>query len=102
MELLHEVPVLPRTGNEEGWYKVGPLAACRTATASRRRSPTRNAANSSTTPAARRCMRDAGYHWTRMIEMLHAAETIKDLLHDPDILGHDLMAAANTAARASA
>ena len=27
-----------------------------------------------------------------MIEMLHAAETIKDLLHDPDILGHDLMA----------
>jgi NAD-reducing hydrogenase large subunit len=27
-----------------------------------------------------------------MIEMLHAAETIKDLLHDPDILGTDLMA----------
>ena len=33
-----------------------------------------------------------GYHWARMIEMLHAAESIKDLLHDDDIIGHDLMA----------
>jgi NAD-reducing hydrogenase large subunit len=33
-----------------------------------------------------------GYHWARMIEMLHAAESIKDLLHDDDISGHDLMA----------
>jgi hypothetical protein len=33
-----------------------------------------------------------GYHWARMIEMLHAAETIKDLLHDDDIVGSDLMA----------
>ena len=33
-----------------------------------------------------------GYHWARMIEMLHAAEAIKDLLHDDDLLGHDLMA----------
>jgi NAD-reducing hydrogenase large subunit len=31
------------------------------------------------------------YHWTRMIEMLHAAETIKDLLHDDDIVGRDLL-----------
>jgi NAD-reducing hydrogenase large subunit len=27
------------------------------------------------------------YHWARMIEMLHAAETIKDLLHDDDLSG---------------
>ena len=31
------------------------------------------------------------YHWARMIEMLHAVETIKDLLHDDDILGDDLV-----------
>jgi len=30
------------------------------------------------------------YHWTRMIEMLHAAETIKDLLHDDDLSGSEL------------
>ena len=33
-----------------------------------------------------------GYHWARMIEMLHAAESIKDLLHDDDIVGSELMA----------
>ena len=27
-----------------------------------------------------------------MIEMLHAAEAIRDLLHDPDLLGTELMA----------
>jgi len=32
------------------------------------------------------------YHWTRMIEMLFAAEMIKDLLHDDDITGTALMA----------
>jgi NAD-reducing hydrogenase large subunit len=31
------------------------------------------------------------YHWARMIEMLYAAEAIRDLLQDPDILGTDLM-----------
>ena len=29
------------------------------------------------------------YHWARMIEMLHAAETIQTLLNDDDVLGSD-------------
>jgi hypothetical protein len=38
-----------------------------------------------------------------MIEMLHAAETIKDLLHDDDLSGSELIApAALATARASA
>jgi NAD-reducing hydrogenase large subunit len=32
------------------------------------------------------------YHWTRLIEMLHSAEKIKELLLDPAVLGNDLMA----------
>ena len=32
------------------------------------------------------------YHWARMIEMLHAAEMIKILLLDGDVLGSELMA----------
>jgi NAD-reducing hydrogenase large subunit len=32
------------------------------------------------------------YHWARMIETLHAIEKIRDLLHDPDLQGTDLMA----------
>ncbi len=31
------------------------------------------------------------YHWARMIELLHAAEKIQDLLHDPDLQGTDLV-----------
>jgi NAD-reducing hydrogenase large subunit len=31
------------------------------------------------------------YHWARMIEMLFAAEEIKDLLHDDDLLEGDLV-----------
>jgi len=85
-------PYFRALGNEHGWYKVGPLARVQ---------------NCDTIPspladAERREFIDytggapmhaaLGYHWARMIEMLHAAETIKDLLHDPDVLGHDLMA----------
>jgi NAD-reducing hydrogenase large subunit len=33
-----------------------------------------------------------GYHWARLIEILHCAESIKDLLHDPDIMGSELVA----------
>jgi len=32
-----------------------------------------------------------GTHWARMIEMLHSAEVIRDLLHDPDLQGSDLV-----------
>ena len=31
------------------------------------------------------------YHWARMIELLHSIEVIRDLLHDPDLQGDDLV-----------
>jgi NAD-reducing hydrogenase large subunit len=31
------------------------------------------------------------YHWARLIELLHCAEAIRELLHDPDLLGDDLL-----------
>jgi NAD-reducing hydrogenase large subunit len=42
--------------------------------------------------AGRAARSTLGFHWARMIEMLHAAESIRDLLHDPDLQGTDLMA----------
>ena len=30
-------------------------------------------------------------HWARLIEILHAAEMMKELLHDPDLQGSDLV-----------
>jgi NAD-reducing hydrogenase large subunit len=40
-----------------------------------------------------------GVHWARMIEMLHAAELIQELLHDPDLQGTDLVSKGERQAR---
>ncbi len=84
-------PFLAAFGKRNGWYKVGPLARVQNCD----RIPTPLA------EVERREFSDycgglpthapLAYHWARMIEMLHAAETIKDLLHDDDILGDDLV-----------
>jgi NAD-reducing hydrogenase large subunit len=84
-------PFLSALGAEKGWYKVGPLARVQNcdhiptplAEAERREFVDYSGGSPIHAPLA--------YHWTRMIEMLHAAETIKDLLHDDDILGDDLV-----------
>jgi NAD-reducing hydrogenase large subunit len=85
-------PFLTALGKEQGWYRVGPLARV-------------NNCDSISTPlaeAARKRFRDfaqgglvhdtLAYHWARMIETLHCAESIQQLLHDPDITGTDLLA----------
>ncbi len=78
-------------GPEEGWYKVGPLARVQncdsipTAMAEHERREFVDYASGKPMHAT------LGYHWARMIEMLFAAETIKDLLHDDDLEGTDLM-----------
>jgi NAD-reducing hydrogenase large subunit len=84
-------PFIVSLGNDEGWYRVGPLARI-------------NNADHMPTPLAeaeRREFMELGhgepvhatlaYHWARMIEMLCAAEMIQGLLDDPDILGTDLV-----------
>jgi len=84
-------PYLRELGPEAGWYKVGPLARVQNCD----QIPTPFA------DAERREFVDFGggqpihatlaYHWARMIEMLFAAEEIKELLHDDDLLGDDLV-----------
>jgi NAD-reducing hydrogenase large subunit len=92
-------PYLRELGEEEGWYRVGPLtrvAQCDfipTPLADRER---REFLAFDAGSAARATL---GFHWARMIEMLHAAEAIKDLLHDDDLLGQDLMAGGPRQAR---
>lgn len=84
-------PYLKSMGAEKGWYRVGPLSRMQNC-------------DFISTPLAELERRDfieysgvmpmhapLGYHWARMIEMLHAVEVIKNLLHDSDILGNDLI-----------
>ena len=78
-------PYLNALGREEGWYAVGPLARVQNC----------DFISTPLAEAERRAFLSAGdglrhaplaYHWTRMIEMLHGAELIRDLLHDPHLL----------------
>jgi NAD-reducing hydrogenase large subunit len=84
-------PFIESLGSEQGWYRVGPLARV-------------NNCDFFSTPLAeqeRRAFIAVGngrplqatlaYHWARLIELLHCAEAIRELLHDPDLLGDDLL-----------
>jgi NAD-reducing hydrogenase large subunit len=85
-------PFLTSLGPEAGWYKVGPLARVQNcdfiptplAEAERREFIDYGKGSLIHAPLA--------YHWARMIEMLHAAETIKNLLHDDDLSSDERMA----------
>ena len=86
-------PFLTASGAENGWYRVGPLARrAELRLHPDARWPRPSARSSSPTAGGEPMHATLAYHWARMIEMLHAAEVIKDLLHDPDILGDDLVA----------
>ncbi|NKB67554.1 MAG: Ni/Fe hydrogenase subunit alpha [Candidatus Latescibacteria bacterium] len=84
-------PFIKSLGREKGWYRVGPLARV-------------NNCDYFDTPLAEAARREfmgltdgvpnqvtMAYHWARMIELVHSAETIRKLLHDDDLQGEDLM-----------
>ena len=80
-------------GPERGWYRVGPLA--RMQNCDRLVTPLAEAARLELLAyGAGTALHGAlTTHWARMIEMLHAAETIAALLADDDLEGTELMAA---------
>ncbi|KPK06619.1 MAG: NADP oxidoreductase [Betaproteobacteria bacterium SG8_39] len=85
-------PYLRALGPETGWYRVGPLA--RVQNCDQIPTPFADAERREFVDfaGAEPLHATLGYHWARMIEMLFAAEEIKILLNDDDIVGSDLMA----------
>jgi NAD-reducing hydrogenase large subunit len=84
-------PFIQSLGQDKGWYRVGPLARV-------------NNCDFIDTPLAEEMRKDfmqlgkgrpvhstMAYHWARLIEVVHSAEKIKELLDDPDIQGDDLV-----------
>ena len=84
-------PYLISEGREKGWNRVGPLARM-------------NVSDRIRTPLAQRELEEfKAYtggapnhhtmhtHWARLIEILHCAEVMRELLHEKDILGDDLL-----------
>jgi NAD-reducing hydrogenase large subunit len=84
-------PYLREFGKENGWYTVGPLARM-------------NTVDFIPTPLAQKEFElfkaytggkpnhmSMHMHWARLIEILHSAEVIRDLLKDPDLLKGELV-----------
>lgn len=83
-------PFLKPLGAEKGWVRVGPLARI-------------NTCEFIETPLAQKELESFRshngrmphgtllYHWARLIEILHCAEKIKEILDDVDIKGNNLI-----------
>src|SRR5512133_363800 len=84
-------PYLKEIGKQTGWYSVGPLARM-------------NTAEFIDTPMAQKefeifrsynggkpSNKPMHAHWARLIEILHSAEKIKQLLNDPDLMEGQLV-----------
>lgn len=84
-------PYLLEYGKNDGWYRVGPLARL-------------NVCEFIPTPLAQKEFEifkaytngkpnnmSLHYHWARLIELLHSAEMMKELLNDPDLQKDDLV-----------
>ena len=88
----NKFPYIVSLGQQQGWYRVGPLARV-------------NNCDYLSTPKAETARQEfknhggeamihstLAFHWTRLIEVLHCAEAIEELLHDPDIMSNELVA----------
>lgn len=88
-------PFLLEYGKKDGWYTVGPLARV-------------NTADFIPTPLAQKeheefkkynngkpSSRSMHQHWARLIEILHSAEMMKELLQDPDLMQGELVTRGN-------
>ena len=84
-------PFLKALGEEHGWYRVGPLTRVTQCDSIPTPLADRERRRFLAHDQGRMASSTLGFHWARMIEMLHAAETIKDLLHDGDLLGTELV-----------
>jgi len=84
-------PYLKHLGREQGWNRVGPLArlnVCEgisTPLAAFERLEFLNASDGKTNN------KTMYSHWARLIELLHCAEMMKELLEDDDLLSNDLL-----------
>ncbi len=84
-------PYLKHLGKEKGWYRVGPLARLNTCDFI----PTSLAQAEFEYYKALTHGKPNGhclhYHYARLIETLHSAEMMKELLNDPDLMAGELV-----------
>jgi NAD-reducing hydrogenase large subunit len=84
-------PFLRSLGKDKGWYRVGPLARLNTCDfiPSPRAQKEFEIFKAYTDGKPNNMTLHS--HWARLIELLHSAEVIRDLLHDKDLQGDKLV-----------
>jgi NAD-reducing hydrogenase large subunit len=83
-------PFLTRLGPELGWYRVGPLARVNNCDCFHTPLAEQERQDFAAAGEGRPLQAALATHWARLIELLHCAEAIRELLPDPDLLGTDL------------
>jgi NAD-reducing hydrogenase large subunit len=83
-------PFLSRLGPELGWYRVGPLARVNNCDCFHTPLAEQERQDFAAAGEGRPLQAALATHWARLIELLHCAEAIRELLSDPDLLGQEL------------
>jgi len=84
-------PYLKKLGKEIGWYRVGPIARLNTCDFIPSPRAQKEFEEYKAYTGGKPNNMTLHSHWARLIETLHAAEVIKELLNDLDICGNDLV-----------
>lgn len=84
-------PYLKEYGKEKGWYRVGPLARLNTCDFIPTTLAQKEFEEFKAYTDGKPNNMSLHYHWARLIEVLHCAEVIRDLLNDPDLQNDNLV-----------
>lgn len=84
-------PYLKKLGKEKGWYRVGPIARLNTCDYIPSPRAQKEFEQYKAYTGGQPNNMTLHSHWARLIEMLHAAEVIKELLNDKEITGDQLV-----------
>jgi NAD-reducing hydrogenase large subunit len=84
-------PFIKSLGKEKGWYRVGPLPRVNNCTFIDTEIAEKERREFMGLTGGKPINSTMAYHWARMIELVHSAEKIRELLADPDIQGTDLV-----------
>lgn len=84
-------PFIYSLGQEKGWYRVGPLARLNNCDFIPTEIAEKERQEFMELGKGRPVHETMAYHWARLIETVHAAERMKELLGDPDLQGEELV-----------
>ena len=84
-------PFIKTLGKEKGWFRVGPLARINCCDFIDTEVAEKERQEFMALGGGKPINSTMAYHWARMIELVHSAEKMKELLDDPDIQGKDLV-----------